>query len=592
MDTRQAPRCGHQDPVEVCLARTQSLRERIRRGPGLALPRPSVPAPGLVGKWPVDATLKGVLGLLSSADVEARCAALVVLTQLAAAEERVVRAVGALLSSKNAVVRDFAVTYFERVQPRDGLGHLLPLLDSDEEGLRQRSVTILAAYGNAAIAAARRLLADAPRRRLNAIIAVAAQVRSRAAFDLLFELIGSDDFDTNRAACDAVIGAIPALEGRARADLFARTEAVARGADGVRTAAVAAAKLFGALGEPKARRYLFGMLDREQPQVVRTHALGALLQCLRGQALTASEIAALFPLLQEEDEAGVLRPTIHLLENQQLDRSYLAQLNRLAESPQPVVKRFAVQKLGTFDSGAVVKTLIGYLTDDSYARREQASASLKKLPAARAVLMKEFLACAEERKAWALADILLVHDRAWKRDTIESLWKKLDAARGERDDRLYTAYFHFLNALDPAALAERVRDRAERLRKSKDFTGAAKWLALLKDSPVFDAEAKFALAVAQLKSHPHAIAAGVRRHDSVLDLFRELAHSTFATADRLRRERLLTPEELFYVAFNLAEGNSEERAIAAELLRHLVSKHGRTKVGKAAKNKLALLAPI
>ncbi len=547
----------------------------------------------------MDATLKGMLGLLAGTDVEARCAALVVLTQLAAADERVVRAVGALLSGKNAVVRDFAVSYFERVRPRDGLGYLLPLLDSDEEDLRQRSGTILAAYGNAAITAAKKLLAGAPRRRLNAIIAVAAQVRSRAAFDLLFELIGSEDFDTNRAACDAVVGAIPALEADARADLFARTEALLRGADAVRTVSVAAAKLFGALGEPKARRYLFGMLDREQPQVVRTHALGALLHCLRGQTLTDSEIAALLPLLQEEDEADVLRPTIHLLEEQQLDRSYLGQLNRLAESPQPAVKRFAVQKLGTFDSGAVVKTLIGYLTDDSYARREQASVSLKKLPAARAALMKEFLACAEERKAWALADILLAHDRAWKRDTLEALWKKLDTARGgaarggatrsERDDRLYTAYFHFLNALDPAALAERVHDRAQRLRKSKDFAGAAKWLALLKDSPAFDAETKFALAVAQLKSHPHAVAAGVRRHDPVLELFRDLAHSTFATADRLRQERLLTPEELFYVAFNLAEGNNEERAIAAELLQHLASKHGRTKVGKAAKNKLALL---
>ena len=537
----------------------------------------------------MDTTLKGVLGLLSSADVEARCAALVVLAQLEAADEHVVRAVGALLSSKNAVVRDFAVGYFERVRPRDGLGYLLPLLDSDEEGLRQRVVTILVAYGNAAIAAARKLIADAPRRRVNAIIALAAQVRSRTAFDLLFELIGSEDFDTNRAACDAMIGAIPAIGAGERADVFARTEALARAADGVRTVAVAAAKLFGALGEPKARRYLFAMLDREQPQVVRTHALGALLQCLRGQTLTESEIAALFPLLQEEDEAGVLRPTIHLLEDQVLDRAYLSQLNRLAESPQPVVKRFAVQKLGGFDSGAAIKTLIGYLTDDSYARREQASASLKKLPAARAAVMKEFLACADERKAWALADILLGHERAWKRDAIESLWKKLDAARGERNDRLYTAYFHFLNALDPAALAERVRDRAERLRKSKDFAGAAKWLALLKDSPAFDAEAKFALAVAQLKSQPHASAAGMRRHDPVLELLRELAHSTFATADRLRKERALTPEELLYIAFNLAEGNSKERAIAAELLKDLVSKHGRTKIGKAAKNKLGLL---
>ena len=537
----------------------------------------------------MDATLKGVLGLLSGADVEARCAALVVLTHLAAAEERVVHQVGALLSGKNAVVRDFALGYFDHVRPQGGLGDLLPLLDAEAEELRQRAVTILAAYGNASIAAARRLVADAPRRRVNAIIALAAQVRSRAAFDLLFELIGSEDFDTSRAACDAVVGVIPVLDAAARADLFARTEAVARGAQGLRKASVAAAKLFGALGEAKARRYLFAMLDRQEPHVVRTHALGALLSCLRGHTLRDGEIAALLPLLQEEDEAGLLRPTIHLLEDQQLDRSYLAQLNRLTDSPQPAVRRFAVQKLGTFDSGAVVKTLIGYLTDDSYARREQATASLKKLPAARAALMKEFLACDDERKAWGLADILLAHDRAWKGDTIDALWKKLEATRDQREDRLYTAYFHFLNALDPASLAQRIRERAERLRKGKDFAGAAKWLGLLKDSPAFDTEAKFALAVAQLKSHPHAGANGIRRHDHALELLRELAHSNFAIAERLRKEHVLTPDDLYFVGFNLAEGKGNERAIASELLQHLASKHGRTKVGKAAKNKLGLL---
>ena len=153
-------------------------------------------------------------------------------------------------------------------------------------------------------------------------------------------------------------------------------------------------------------------------------------------------------MLDEDDEAGILRPAIQLLEDQTLDRSYLSQLNKLAESPQPMVKRFAVQKLGGFDSGAVVKTLIGYLTDDSYSRRDQATASLKKLPAARAALMKELLACDDERKAWTLADILLVHDRSWRRDTTDALWKKLQDALEERDDRLYTAYFHFLNTLD------------------------------------------------------------------------------------------------------------------------------------------------
>ncbi|MEW6271543.1 MAG: hypothetical protein AB1689_19855 [Thermodesulfobacteriota bacterium] len=67
-----------------------------------------------------------------------------------------------------------------------------------------------------------------------------------------------------------------------------------------------------------------------------------------------------------------------------------------------------------------------------------------------------------------------------------------------------------------------------------------------------------------------------------------LERGTFPIAERLRRVRILGPEELFYVAFNLAE-QPGTRGAAAELLRQIVKQSPRTKMGKAARNKLALL---
>jgi hypothetical protein len=72
-------------------------------------------------------------------------------------------------------------------------------------------------------------------------------------------------------------------------------------------------------------------------------------------------------------------------------------------------------------------------------------------------------------------------------------------------------------------------------------------------------------------------------------MLRSLGPSSFPLADRLRRERVLEPEDLYYIAFQLAEDRGENRAVARELLEHLVAKFGRTKVGKAAKNKLQLV---
>ncbi|MBX3024492.1 hypothetical protein KF840_06235 [bacterium] len=537
----------------------------------------------------MDGTLRGLVGLVEGTHVEARCAALVVLTQLGIDEERVARAVAAAVASPNVLVRDFALGYFERVRSPQTVPAVLPLLDAEDEPVRQRAVALLAPHGAAAVNAARKRLADAPRRRLTAIVELCAQVRSAAALDTLFELMASDDLDSNRVACDALIAAIPGLAERERADLFRRAETLAADARGHRTRLVAAAKLLGALADAKARKTLFAMLHEREPHVVHTHALAALTQCLRGKPLSTREIDLLLPLLGHEDEVGIIRPVVRLLEDQSFDRAYLARLNQLAESPQPIVKRFAVGTLGGFESGGVVKTLIGYLTDDSYARRDQAIATLKTLPAARLPLMKELLACDDERKAWTIADILLLHDRGWKRDTLTALWAKMETALEQREDRLHAALHHVLVALDAEWLRERIRARAEKKRKSKQFADSARWLLLLKDTPAWDDEARFAYAVATLKTHRHPLGSSARPRDPALDTFRALADSPFPLADRLRRERAVDPEDAYYVAFALAEQRGEARGVAAEILAHLADAHGRTKVGKAAKNKLQLL---
>src|SRR5262249_10954814 len=220
------------------------------------------------------------------------------------------------------------VGYFERVRPKGESGYLLPLLDTEDDSLRQRIVGILAQYPAPALAPVLKLLKDAPRRRLHAIIDLCVRARSSAALDALFDLMASAALDINRPACDALIAAVPALDERARADLFARTERLAADAKGRRAALVAAAKLFGALAQPKARRRLFAMLDAREPAVVRSHALGALVQCLRGQPLSDAEVDTLLPLLDDSDEAGMVRPAVRLLEDQPLDRRYLTVLNR------------------------------------------------------------------------------------------------------------------------------------------------------------------------------------------------------------------------------------------------------------------------
>jgi hypothetical protein len=397
------------------------------------------------------------------------------------------------------------------------------------------------------------------------------------------------DFETNRLAGEQLENAARAMSDGEKKDLFARVEAFAQDVRGERVALVSALKLFGALAEPRCRKRLFPLLAREQAHAVRTHALGALLQSLRGEKLAGAEIDTLLALLDEDDEAGLLRPAVALLEGQAFERKHLDRLETLADSPQGVVKRFAVHTLGSFDSGAVVKKLIGFLGDASYARRSEAAATLKKTAAARPLLMKELLACDDERQAWNLAEVVLAHDRSWRKDVREELWKRLAAAVDEREDRLYSPFLHVLREIEGEELGSRLREAGEQRRKKKKYSLAARWLGLLAEAPGFDDEAKLSLAVCELKAHRRVLSATVRRHDAALELLRALAATPMPLAERLRKDRSLEPEELFYVGFTFAEGTPDERSLARELLGHLATKAGRTKVGKAARNKLALL---
>ena len=79
-----------------------------------------------------------------------------------------------------------------------------------------------------------------------------------------------------------------------------------------------------------------------------------------------------------------------------------------------------------------------------------------------------------------------------------------------------------------------------------------------------------------------------RQHPAVellTDLYRGSAYPVFET---LKKEKILTPEDLFALGFSLVERHGQERGLGVDLLEHIAAKFPRNKVGKSAKNKLKL----
>src|SRR5262249_62322990 len=96
-------------------------------------------------------------------------------------------------------------------------------------------------------------------------------------------------------------------------------------------------------------------------------------------------------------------------------------------------------------------------------------------------------------------------------------------------------------------------------------------------------------ALAQLTLYLHTTISP-RQHPAI-KLFPDNYHnSAYPLFEALKKERSLTPEEVFALGFSLVERPGDERSVGKDLLAHIANKFPRNKIGKNAKNKLKLVS--
>ena len=537
----------------------------------------------------MDNTLQEILTLIEKGTVEQRCAALLVLGALKVSSAAVVKTVGALLNGPNPVLKDYALRYFEEVQPKNNIAQLVKMLDDGDKEMQDRAVRSLSGAGQAAVELLLKGLANGSRVwQLNAG-RVLCQVRGKTALKGLLQLLGSGTDESNRIVCDLVTPVLREMDAKEQESFYGDVETFASRLDSKeqRPAAVSAMRLLGQLGRPQARRWLFKFIGAEQQPAVRAHALVSLLRCLREQELRKDEYAKLFPILEEPQATEATRLALDLLDAHELPDDSRALLAKLMQSPHSDVQKFALRKMGDVGTPATVRTLVEQLGDPDYRKRDVAASSLRKIPDARAALIKELISCQDASKAWSIAELLPSFEGKWRQDILDGLWKRLQEAIDE-EERIQTAFLHVLKRADAEFTYQKLADHGAKLVKAKKFKESVGYLLPLKDFPAVKPENKFHLALAQLKLHSHTLATN-RQHPAVellTDLYRGSAYPVFET---LKKEKGLAPEDLFALGFSFVERSGQERSLGIDLLEHVAAKFPRNKIGKSAKNKLKLV---
>lgn len=529
--------------------------------------------------------------MLQSPDGMRRCAAAMVLGELAPKDAAVVKALGEALPNANQLLTRYVLEAFESIGGRGVVPYVLPLLDSEDMETKMRAAAIIAGAGGAMVGELRKQFEKASPSQKRVLIDILARIHDRDSLQLILDVLFDSDFELVKEACQAVRRHITDASPKVRLALHKQTvkfmtSARVKKNDRVLTSCLL---LVGYIGAPDAHNVLVKYTLPNNLGYIRRNALiGVNGLQLTGSASTAV-VKQIFKYLTEADPQ-IVQLALDIIEKQPPVSSLGSQWTKLLKSKHANVRTFAARKLAANDNPVSNKLMMALLDHEDTQVSEIAAGALARHKKATKLLLD---ALARERKvetAWRLGKILKPHSA-----TIDKLAIKKFAGLAARDleagNGRYEALFYFLRNIDPQIVDGVLNDVGLKFKKAKKWGKAVECFKQLLRSEGFDRDQRFELAVVNLKQSAKDLAPHLRAEDHGLrGLQALLPDKTFKVLDRLKKEKFLDATDLFYVGFHFSEGVGEEQKFGRQVLEHVAKRWPGNKDGKAAKNKLKLAA--
>lgn len=584
-----------------------------------------------------DLNLNRVLALVLDPHVphEHRLAAIVVLGALEVKDAKAIAALEKVLTAPAAGAvggggapaeeQRVALDALARIGPKKVLPRIFPLLTSTEPKVRDAAARALKAAGAASSEAAEEMVehikarkataSDAEKRELDKVL---ADLGGADAFKALLDGIVQADEKTARQLALAVRERIASADKRTRKSYASSsTKALERATRqkgpnaGVFPHQEAALiKILGWCEDESSVGLLVDTLhDAQRPPAVRQEAAIALRFALKDSAADAQVVEALLDAASGE-ELALARTAVDTLAGLTFGPKAIPKLRALALHRDPDRALFAVRKLAADASPPALKVLVDAVLGGTREVSVAAADALTALtsPECTSACLAGVLETSITDRALLLVDVLKprvaatapangtggagVGARAAKKPP-EGLPKGIGAklvdatiTRLERDGRGYEATLALARVAAPEATAEALRDLAAKLKKQKKDERAAHVLILLTHSTGATDDDRVRLALLALKKSRLDPRPDNRARDEAIKLFEDIAGTVDVLAV-LKKDKSITDEQLFYLGFHFAE---EGDPIGEQLLSEVVARSPRSKIGKAAKNKLKLEA--
>jgi hypothetical protein len=348
----------------------------------------------------------------------------------------------------------------------------------------------------------------------------------------------------------------------------------------------AAINILGYIACPDSQQTLMSFTTLQNHPYIRSQALKALKNLPHHQPTQVEVIKKLVSFLDENDFTNIVSPTMDILMGIPFQTRMADLVIRLLSNPHETVRRFAIKKMRELNSPKVVKVLIDNLSTRDTCIRDLAAESLCWLDSARTILLDRIIQEKDMDLCAIYAKILRPHATKFRANQIKRLTDHLNKLMDE-DSPLQEPFIFLLRTAAPDYYRENLLNRSKRFKQRKKFDQAIKALKILQKDTTLCEEALYEMAICQLKVSPKKRNRSARISDPSIPLFQRLIQNeNFPLLERLKRDKALDRDDFFYLGECFREKLQKEREFGNALLKMLVKKYPRTKVGSASRKLL------
>ncbi|MBL0212411.1 MAG: hypothetical protein IPQ07_00745 [Myxococcales bacterium] len=362
-------------------------------------------------------------------------------------------------------------------------------------------------------------------------------------------------------------------------------------------------RLIGYLARPATQSLLLKYADPEEPRPIRLAAIAGLRRIVATSEARGTEkcVEALIEYA-DGDDLAVAQSAIDTLRGARIPESLAKTFAGLAKSKNSAAQKLAMERMPAGGGASAVKALVEALGGDEPTSRDAAARGLSKAPESVLPVTRALLATKDEQAARRYAGVLRSHRGNISNQAIEELVERIreymdvhGKGKATADQIVLERVLGELIAdIAPAMHVELLFERAKRLRKqgkSVEAFGSLKPLLRSRADidTAIDDEQRFFLALLSLEAAGEGLIRTTRTDDPVFEQFSRLAAKGYPVAKQLAREKDVSDEALYALGFRLLEsGDGSNEELGAELLQGIIDERPRSKLAKAAKNKLKL----